>query len=66
MHGCINGRWPVKNDRKENPVKIIRWDDGSLECFGGSQKDAREKDRKKSGSHYMRQKNGDASKKASP
>lgn len=63
----------MKNDRKENPVKIIRWDDGSLECFGGSQKDAEiyvaeqeKKTGKKSGSHYMRQKNGDASKKASP
>lgn len=40
MHGCINGRWSMKNDRKENPVKIIRWDDGSLECFGGSRKEA--------------------------
>ena len=29
---------PVRN--KENPAKIIRWNDGSLECFCGTMAEA--------------------------
>lgn len=27
----------MKSKQKENPVKIIRWQDGSLECFHGTE-----------------------------
>lgn len=30
----------MRNKQKENPVKIIRWQDGSLECFHGTETEA--------------------------
>lgn len=37
----------LKRPREENLTKIIRWEDGSLQCFHGTMEEAREFARKK-------------------
>ncbi len=38
---------PLKRTREENLTKIIRWEDGSLQCFHGTTEEAWEFARKK-------------------
>lgn len=38
----------MKSKQKENPVKIIRWQDGQLECFYGTLAEAEDYAKNKS------------------